>query len=62
MIMRKKKFLKTLAITLMAACLTVGLSGCSVEDKFNETTNKIVGGITDFANDLTDKIMGVLDK
>ena len=60
--MKKRKLFKTLAIMLTAACLTVGLSGCSVEDKFNETTNKLVGGITDFANGLTDKIMGVLDK
>ena len=60
--MKKRKFFKTLAIMLTATCLTVGLSGCSVEDKFNETTNKLVGGITDFANGLTDKIMGVLDK
>ena len=58
--MKKRKFFKTLAIMLTATCLTVGLSGCSVEDKVGQTKNTIVGKITDFANDLTDKIMGAL--
>ena len=59
---KRKKIVKTAICALVITCCMVTLSGCSVKDKFAETAEKVTSGISDFANNLTDTILGVLDE
>lgn len=59
---KRKKIVKTTICALVLTCCMVTLSGCGVKEKFAEKAEKVTSGISDFANNLTDMILGVLDE
>lgn len=58
----KKRKIFQLSLCALIATFCVALSGCSVKDKVSEEMEKATNGVVDFANDLADKIMGVLEE